>query len=592
MLKTGSPIAIGLILIACAALALQATHLLAPLDNALLDRQFRLLRQLAPDPVSNDVVIIGIDEKTYMTLPEPFSLWHPYFGSLLTGLAKAKPAVVGFDVVLPTRSYNFLIPQYDVSLLNGIMAMKKVTPLVLGQSLDENRRFRPIFPPYVAVAGQDALASVAVCLDDDGVARRFYQNLCAEGSEVKTLAGSMAQHLGVSKPSVGLIAYAVGAPLNYIPLIDVLDWIKSDDSAKMQTAFAGKAVLLGAVLPYEDRHRLPVPLAAWEPERTLLPGVLIHAQALRSMLKHGMTQPASQALLWVLSVIASLFWLHKGSRFKALFFVLSVPFIFAATLLMLWHGIYIPAATLTSCAALAFFARMAFESIRHYREKQQMRAAFSGYVSPQVLKQILSGKIRPGLGGERLRAAVLFSDIRGFTTRSESMTPELTIELLNSYFSEMTEAVQQNGGMIDKFIGDGIMASFGAPQALPNASRCALEAAQEMLVRLRRLNVRLTEQGHAPIVIGIGVHVGDVLAGNVGSVSRHEYTLIGDVVNIAARLEAATKALGYPVVCSANVAADVGGVGGLQDLGEQVVTGQRKIHVYGWLPPAVDASVI
>ena len=591
MLKTGNPIAIGLVLVVCTALALHATHVFAPLDNALLDRQFRLLRQFTPEPLKNDVVIVGIDEKTYTTLPEPFSLWHPYLGSLLTGLAKAKPAVVGFDIVLPTRSYNFLIPQYDVSLLNGIMAIKQVTPLVLGQSLDENRRFRPIFPPYVSVAGQDALASVAVCLDDDGVARKFYSNLCSEGSEVKTLAGSMAQYLGVSKPGVGLIDYAVGVPLNYVPLIDVLDWIKNDDTAILQSTFSGKAVLLGAVLPYEDRHRLPVPLAAWEPERTLLPGVLIHAQALRSMLKHGMKQPVSQPMLWLLSAIASLFWLHSGSRWKALGFLLSVPLIFAVTLLMLWHGIYIPAATLMACAALAFFARVAFEAIRHYREKQQMRAAFAGYVSPQVLKQILSGKIKPGLGGERLRAAVLFSDIRGFTTRSELMSPETTIELLNSYFSEMTEAIQLNGGMIDKFIGDGIMASFGAPQALPNASRCALEAAQEMLVRLRRLNARLIEQGHEPVVIGIGIHVGDVLAGNVGSVSRHEYTLIGDVVNIAARLEAATKSLGYPVICSAAVATDVGGAGGLQDLGEQVVTGQRKIHVYGWLPPVLDNSV-
>ncbi len=582
------PVAIGLILLLCAALGVQLTHLTTPVDNLLLDRQFRLLRQFAPDPLSTDVVIIGVDEKTYMTLPEPFSLWHPYIGNLLNGLAKAKPTVVGFDIVLPVRSYNFLIPQYDVSLLQGIMAIKKVSSLVLGQSLDENRHFRPIFPPYVAMAGQDALASVSTCLDDDGVARRFYQNLCAEGSVVKTLVGSMAQHLGVSQPSEGLIDYAVGAPLNYVPLIDVLDWIAHDDTTRMQEMFAGKAILLGAVLPFEDRHRLPVALAAWEPERTLLPGVLIHAQALRSMLKHGMVQPMSLTLMWLLSAITVLFWLHRGNRWKALLFVFSMPIIFALTLLMLWHGIYIPTFSLMLCAALAFFARVAFEAIRNYREKQQMRAAFAGYVSPQVLKEILSGKIKPGLGGERVHAAVMFSDIRGFTMRSESMTPERTIDLLNRYFSQMTEAIQQNGGMVDKFIGDGIMASFGAPHALPNASRCALEAAQEMLVRLQRLNLQLAEQGLEPIVIGIGIHAGDVLAGNVGSVSRHEYTLIGDVVNIAARLEGVTKTLGYPVICSATVAAAVGGAGNLHDLGEQMIKGHSKIHVFGWLPPAIS----
>lgn len=581
---------VGLILAIVVALGVQFARLTAPADQALLDRQFRLLRQFVPDPLNNDVVVIGIDEKTYMALPEPFALWHPHLGRLLHGLAQAKPAVVGFDIVLPVRSYNFLIPQYDVSLLQGILAIKAVAPLVLGQSLDENRRFRPIFPPYVAVAGSDALASVAICLDDDGVARRFHQNLCVEGTDITTLAGRMAEHLGVHHRWEGLIDYAVGAPLNYIPLLDVLDWIARGDQPRLRAAFSGKAVLLGAVLPYEDRHRLPVPLAAWEPERRLLPGVLIHAQALRSMLKHGMTQPVPQPLLGLLSALAALFWLHRGSRWKALLFVLAFPLIFAATLLALWHGIYVPAASLMSSAALGFFARVGFESARNYREKRQMRAAFGGYVSPQVLKEILSGKIKPGLGGERLHAAVLFADIRNFTTRSESMSPEGTIELLNGYFTEMTAAIQKNGGMIDKFIGDGIMASFGAPQPLPNASRCALEAAQEMLVGLARLNRRLAEKGQEPIAIGIGVHAGDVLAGNVGSVSRHEYTLIGDVVNIASRLEGATKEFGYPVVCSATVAAAVGGAGGLRDLGEQAIKGHSRIHVYGWLPPALEKT--
>ena len=112
-----------------------------------------------------------------------------------------------------------------------------------------------------------------------------------------------------------------------------------------------------------------------------------------------------------------------------------------------------------------------------------------------------------------------------------------------------------------------------------------------MLVSLKRLNRSLVEKGHEPIAIGIGVHAGDVLAGNVGSESRHEYTLIGDVVNIASRLEGATKDLGYPVICSAVVAEAVGGAGGLRDLGEQPIKGHSKIHVFGWLPPALDNSL-
>jgi len=576
---------IGFVLVLCAAIVLSASRLLAPLDNTLLDFQFRLLRKAAPQQLYSDVVVIGIDEKTYFTLPEPFALWHPHIGKLLSGLAPAKPAVVGFDIVLPVRSYNFLIPQYDVSLLQGILAMKGAAPLVLGQSLDENRQFRPIFPPYVAMAGKDALASVAICLDDDGVARRFAQNLCVEGTDTITLAGRMAEHLGINHRWEGLIDYSIGAPFNYVSMLQVLEWIERGDKKRLSETFSGKPVLLGAVLPFEDRHRFPVPLAAWEPERQLLPGVLIHAQALRSMMTHGMTQPAPMLLLLILSALAAMFWFHKGNRWKAILFVAFFPLVFLLTTLALWHSYYIPAASLMICAAAGFLSRLLFEGLRHYREKKQMHTAFSGYVSSQVLREILSGKIKPGLGGERLKAAVLFSDIRGFTTRSQTMTPERIIEFLNLYFTEMTAAVQRNGGMVDKFMGDGIMASFGAPQPLANASRCALEAAQEMQQRLYRLNIDLVAKGHEPIVIGIGIHIGDVLAGNIGAAARHEYTLIGDVVNIASRLEGLTKELGYPVVCSAAVAADVGNAGRLADLGEQPIKGHTNIHVYGWRPP-------
>lgn len=583
-------ILLGYVIVLCVALGMLKLGVPVPLDDGLLDQQFRLLRQLVPDPLPNDVVLIGIDEKTYKALPEPFALWHPHIGKLLRGLAQAKPSVVGFDVTLPARSYNFLIPQYDVSLLQGILAIRPVAPLVLGQSLDENRRFRQIFPPYLAVAGQNPVASVAICLDEDGVARRFAENLCVEGNDISSLSGRMAEHLGVKRQWEGLIDYSVGAPLNYIPMIDVLDWIDRDDQERLRSAFAGKPVLFGAVLPFDDRHLLPVPLSAWEPERLTLPGVLIHAQALRSMLKHGMIQPLEKAWIYLLAVLVSLFWWHSGNRWKALLFALSIPFIFAITTLALWQGLYVPAASLMLCATLGFFARTAFEALRNYHEKKQMKAAFTGLVSPQVFKEILSGKIKPGLGGERVHAAVLFADIRDFTTRSESLSPERTIELLNSYFSEMTDAIQNNGGMIDKFIGDGIMASFGTLQALPNASRCALEAAQEMLERLFRLNLELQKQGHSPIAIGIGIHVGEAIAGYVGSVSRHEYTLIGDTVNIASRLEGATKEHGYPIVCSVNVANAVRGFAGLHDLGEHPIKGHTNIHMFGWLPPALKDS--
>lgn len=580
------PVMLGLLLTVIAALGLQLSQLASPLDHKLLDIQFRSLRQLAPQPVADDIVLVGIDEKTYLGLAEPYALWHPHIGQLLEGLARARPAVVGFDVVLPVRSYDFLIPRQDLPLLMGLRSLSAVAPVVLGQSIDHQGTVRPIFPPYIAMAGgQGALASVTTCLDEDGVARRFTRDLCQADTPVTPLAARMAEHLNIKDTRKGYIDYSIGAPFQYLSLLEVLEWIKQGDEPRLRAAFAGKAVLLGAVLPFEDRHRLPVPLAAWEPERLLQPGVLIHAQALRTLRHHGMIQPLAPAWAALLAALGALFWLHHGNRRKVLLYLATMV---SLPLLAAWamtRGIQLPAASLMLCVSLGFLARLAYEAVRNYREKQQLRAAFSGYVSPPVLKEILSGRIKPGLGGERIHAAVLFADIRNFTTRSESLSPEQTIDLLNAYFAEMTLAIQNHGGMIDKFIGDGIMASFGAPQPLENASRSALEAAGDMLARLERLNVDLVARGHTPVAIGIGIHAGDVLAGNVGSEQRHEYTLIGDVVNVASRLEGLTKDVGYPVVCSATTVANIGHTADFHDLGAQAIKGHSNIHVYGWQPP-------
>ena len=183
---------------------------------------------------------------------------------------------------------------------------------------------------------------------------------------------------------------------------------------------------------------------------------------------------------------------------------------------------------------------------------------------------------------------MLFADIRGFTTRSEQTQPEAIIELLNGYFAQMTEAIHKHGGVVDKFIGDGLMAFFGAPQSLEHPERKALEAAQEMLLRLHRYNQSLTEQGVEPIAIGIGIHAGEVILGYIGSEARHEYTAIGDTVNAASRLEGMTKTLGYPVICSSAVADAVGRSTELADLGEQSVRGHASMHLLGWRPAILD----
>jgi len=190
----------------------------------------------------------------------------------------------------------------------------------------------------------------------------------------------------------------------------------------------------------------------------------------------------------------------------------------------------------------------------------------------------------PGLGGERYRLCVLFADIRGFTKRSERMTPEAVVELLNRYFSEVTRSIHDAGGTVDKFMGDGVMAFFGAPQRLDNPCVPAVQAAVDMLSGVARLNVALARQGEAPIAIGIGLHAGEAVVGNIGSGARHNYTAIGDTVNVASRLERLTVEVGYPLVCSVTVWDMLDQRNGFVKLGARPIKGHQPVEIYGWRP--------
>jgi adenylate cyclase len=182
------------------------------------------------------------------------------------------------------------------------------------------------------------------------------------------------------------------------------------------------------------------------------------------------------------------------------------------------------------------------------KERDKLRTTFGKYMTAAVLEHLLSGKV--ALGGESLRVTVLFSDIRGFTTISERMNPQSLVGLLNEYFTEMVNIVMDEGGVVDKYIGDAIMAVFGAPVSKPDDAVNAVRAAVRMRGALRQLNERLASRGIPPLKTGIGIHTGDVVAGNIGSERRMEYTVIGDAVNLASRLESNTKELGVDVLIS------------------------------------------
>jgi adenylate cyclase len=182
------------------------------------------------------------------------------------------------------------------------------------------------------------------------------------------------------------------------------------------------------------------------------------------------------------------------------------------------------------------------------KERDHLRETFGRYVTRQVADHLMKGNVN--LGGELVPVTVLFSDIRSFTSISETMEPRALLDFLNEYFSGMVESVMSHGGVVDKFMGDAIMAVFGAPVPQPDDALHAVQAALQMRSRLEDINRDFLSRGLPEIKTGIGLHSGQVVAGNMGHVERMEYTVIGDAVNLASRLEGMTKELGCDVLLS------------------------------------------
>ena len=575
--------ALAFVLIVLSAIGLHRTEFVATLNGKLLDGAFALWRAFAPRPAVRDAVVIGIDVDDLRAFSEPRDFWHPNYGRLLTALGQAKPAVVGLDIVFPERSYQHLIPGLDQALLKGLLAIRGQAPVVLARTVDDFSNFREIFAPYIAVAGAGSVGSVVVCRDDDDVIRRFDEFLCDQASReaIPSLAGTMAKHLGVEQTWRGFIDYRLGAGFQYLPFREVLR--RADSApAELRAALEGRPVLLGFVLPFEDRRTVPVDLAGWEPGNRSVPGVLVHAQVLRSMLNGGLLQPVDAWIVSLLSLFAAAFLLCPGGGRATIAFLIFVAALAGATLYLLDVGWVLHPAAPAAAGAVALAGRFVSDSIAQARERATLRNAFGGYVSPQIMSEILAGRLSPDLGGKRERVCILFSDIRSFTTRSEHMAPEVLIDVLNRYFTEMTESVHERGGTVDKFIGDGMMCFFGAPQPLANPAAAAAAAGRDMLLRLEVLNQQFRAQGLEPISIGIGLHLGEVVVGHVGSATRHEYTAIGDAVNTASRVEGLTKTLGYALVVSRDVWAELEDQQDYVELGENKIKGRAAVMVYGY----------
>ncbi|QJR16955.1 adenylate/guanylate cyclase domain-containing protein [Usitatibacter palustris] len=560
--------------LALVGLAFAWTPVSERIDLAILDAETSFLRKFAPRPAPNDIIVIGVDDASFKLIPEPLGLWHEPLARVLVKVAGAKPRAIGLDVTLPDRSGEAMRPGLDRVLMTGLVAAKQNGPVVVSLTVDSRTRAaKPIHTPFLAVLREEGLGLGLLARDADGVVRRFSLSMPTDDSSFPTLVGRLCR--AVSKTcDDGYIDFALGQPFRYVPFHEVLH---STDPTYLEKLFKGRIVLVGETQRFTDRIDVPVNLAGWEPASRSSPGVVAHAAALRTALHGNPAQDAGRPLLLVMVTVCALLLLVRDWRIGLASLVLAVIALAAGGTLALRSGLVLEIAPALFTLALAWASRTAYEAWSERRERQRLRTAFAGYVSPGVLRAILKGQITPGHKGERRDLAFIFADLRGSTAMTAQTTPEEAVALLNRFHEVISRAIHRHDGMLDNIRGDGVMAVFGAPKALADPAASAWAAAQDMFRGLERLNSDLAREGRPPLAMGVGLAAGPAVIGHVGARDRFNYTAIGDATNVAAKLQGEAKRLGMRVVTAVRFEEE-----GVEPLGPIAIDGHEAVEAWGW----------
>jgi adenylate cyclase len=331
------------------------------------------------------------------------------------------------------------------------------------------------------------------------------------------------------------------------------------------------------------------------PFKGRMPGMQVHASVIDSILSSRFLAPAppwvNVVLLVAMPILVALAVTTLGVWGGLAAALALVGALVAAAVAAFARGTWVHLVDPGVGMALAAFSGVAYHYLVEDREKRKVKKLFSRYVSKDVCEQLMADPSRARLGGSRRTMSVLFSDIRGFTTFSEKGQPEEIVAQLNEYFTRMVAVVFDHRGTLDKFVGDAVMALFGAPLDDEAHAEHAVQAGLAMQVELAQLNARWTAEGRPTLDIGIGVNTGEMVAGNIGSESIMSYTVIGDAVNLASRLESLNKQYGTRLIVSDATRVVLKGRYDIRALGEVLVKGKTQpVTIYEVRPLRADGT--
>lgn len=561
------------------------------------------------DPQSSPTVVVAVDESTQIdpTLSViPRVMWTPQIAAVQDAVMAGGAEVFGWDIILPTSANTYVAnKRFDKPLLVSLSKHgRKGKKVLLGQvtfgTFDGSGRVKQ-FSPYktfrAAIGREPNVRSLLAHPDEDRVVRGVplfveQQTQTGEVSQLTGMAFEMARRLSGEDATIddeGTIRLGNRVIPNYgdnavrlnfdtgpgsIPtyaFADLLACAQAGNTEFFEKAFSGKAVLFGIVTNLEDRKvasnrhvnhadftNAPAPCTdgySYVPvdPRSTTPGVYLHATAVNNViLGNALQDPTpttkflSIALLALASTAAALAF--RPQRSVPIVIGLGVVWVLVAT--FAFRETYIlPLTTPLLAAVFCLSTSIGYRFITADKERALIHDAFKFYLDPAVIDEMIDSGAPPTLGGETREVTVMFSDIAGFSSFSEKLPPEDLISFLNEYFNIFDEELRAHGGILDKYIGDAVMAIFGAPKDDPehakNAVACCLSIQKRLAENqdvFRRYLVNLPEG--TEVMTRLGINSGEMTVGNVGGAQRANYTVFGDNVNLSARLESVNKQFG------------------------------------------------
>jgi len=554
------------------------------------------------DAAASPSVVVALDEETYRTPPfadVPQAFWPREIAPVLGAVLDAGAAVVAFDVIFPT-SVERHIPGFERDWLRALRAGAREGRVILGKVQHGASPILPFRGQSIAVGHDANIRTTNLFRDPDEAIRRAPLFLDLDGGAKQASLGlEVAARAKKAEPEIradgvwfagkripGSAANAMpldfeggGADIPAFSLADLRACVEKGDADFFAKHFKDKVVFVGTVLDVEDRKltsrrfmtgpegaafgaRCALPartdIVRDDVVRDAIPGVFVHATFVNNLLRGGglrelgrIGEGLAAALLLAATAAAAL--ALPATTFVAAFAGLALVWT-GASVAALQAALVWPFLTALAAAFLAGAALLGYRFAVADKDKRLLRRSFGLYLAPAMVDRLMAAQAPPELGGEEREITVMFSDVAGFTGLSEGLTPQQLVQVMNMYLSAMTDIVEAHGGFVDKYIGDAIVAVFGAPMDDPAHARRAVEAALACNAKLAAMNDDPARPflGHR-LKARIGLNSGRALVGNIGSKKRFNYTVMGDTVNLASRLEGANKYFGTTLMCAETV---------------------------------------